>query len=96
MSILRRSAKYRQCQVRIPSVCNRDSETVVLAHVGKSHMGGKCHDLLATFACSSCHDVMDGRVPSGYSKDEVALMAREGVERTQIIWLREGFITIGR
>lgn len=96
MSLLRRSAKYRACLVRIPNVCNHNSETSVLAHVGKSHMGGKCHDMIATFACSSCHDVMDGRVPSDYSKSEIDLMAREGVERTQLLWLREGFVTIGR
>lgn len=96
MSTLRKSAQGRDCQVRIPVVCNYNSETVVLAHVGKSHMGGKCSDLIAAFACSACHDVLDGRVKTELSKAELSLMAREGVERTQLIWLKEGLIKIGR
>lgn len=96
MGILEQSARDRECQVRIPMVCNRNSETVVLAHVGKSHMGAKCSSLIATFACSDCHDAIDGRVRTGYSKAELDLMAREGVERTQLTWLKEGLLKIGR
>ena len=82
--------------MRIPMVCNRNAETVVLAHVGKSHMGGKCSDLISAMACSDCHDAMDGRIRTAYSKAEIDLMAREGCERTQLIWLKEGLIKIGR
>ena len=60
---LRESAKGEKCTVNLAGVCNYDTETTVLAHlpfVGK--MGGKVDDFCAGFACSNCHDVIDGRV----------------------------------
>ncbi|MGV3346389.1 nuclease domain-containing protein, partial [Enterobacteriaceae bacterium LUAb1] len=33
MANLRKEAKGRECQVRIPGICNGNSETVVLAHL---------------------------------------------------------------
>ena len=37
---LRKEAKGRGCMVRIPGVCNHNSETVVLAHVRLLHLEG--------------------------------------------------------
>lgn len=33
MADLRKAARGRECQVRIPGVCNGNSETSVLAHI---------------------------------------------------------------
>lgn len=92
MSKLRKSAKGRECQIRLPYVCNRNNETVVLAHLGGGGMGFKKPDLFGAFSCSNCHDAVDGRVGTIYSKDELELMHRQGVERTQKIWLDEDLI----
>lgn len=54
--------------MRIPRICNARNETTVWAHLnglewGKA-MGKKGDDPAGGFACSACHDVYDGRVPS--------------------------------
>ena len=92
MSKLRKSARGRECQVRIPGVCNFNQETTVLAHLPGGGMGAKKSDLHGALCCSACHDHIDGRVQSEYSHDELALMHHQGVIRTQEIWLREGLI----
>jgi len=64
MPDLRKAARGRECQVRIPGVCNGNSETSVLAHIrlaGLCGTGIKPPDLIATIACSSCHDEIDRR-----------------------------------
>ena len=64
---LRKLAKGKPCMVRIPSVCNHNPETTVLAHLGGGGMGMKHPDLLGAWCCSDCHDVVDGRrsMPEG-------------------------------
>ncbi len=90
---IRESAKGQECQVRIPGVCNFNPETTVLAHVGKgSGMGQKCDDIHATYACSSCHDVMDGR--TSLSMNEVRLYSYEGMVRTQKLLLEQELIKV--
>ncbi|EGX06785.1 hypothetical protein ECSTECMHI813_1399 [Escherichia coli STEC_MHI813] len=43
----------------------------------------------AAIACSSCHDLIDGRVKTiDYTKEELRLMHAEGVFRTQEIWIK--------
>ena len=92
MADLRKAARGRECQVRIPGVCNGNSETSVLAHIrlaGLCGTGIKPPDLIATIACSSCHDEIDRRthlVDAEYAKE----CALEGMARTQVIWLKEG------
>ena len=94
MSVLRKSARGRDCQVRIPGMCNFDPTTVVLAHLNGGGMGTKKHDLFGAFCCSSCHDAIDGRTRTDYSHDEMELMHRQGGERTLAIWLAEGLINV--
>lgn len=56
MADLRKAARGRECQVRIPGVCNGNSETSVLAHIrlaGLCGTGIKPPDLIATIACSA-------------------------------------------
>jgi len=95
MSKLRKSARDRQCTIRIPGVCNRNPETTVLAHLNGAGMGMKHGDMHGAYACSSCHDLVDARTTTTqYSKDELALMHLEGMVRTQKIMLDEGLILI--
>ena len=63
MSKIRQSAKGESCSLRIPTVCNFNPETTVLAHLNTKFkgIGLKSPDLFAVYACSNCHDAIDGR-----------------------------------
>lgn len=89
------SARGQQCMVRIPGVCNHNPETTVLAHLNGGGMSTKKSDLFGAFCCSSCHDLLDGRrKPFGYSREDIELMHRQGVERTQQWWLDNGLVVL--
>ncbi|AJJ63732.1 DUF1364 domain-containing protein [Yersinia aldovae] len=95
MANLRKEARGRECQIRIVGICNGNAETSVLAHyrmAGTCGTGIKPHDLQAAIGCSDCHDAIDGRKKSDYTRDELRLLHAEGVFRTQAIWKKEGFI----
>jgi len=92
---LRKEAKGRGCMVRIPDVCNHNSETVVLAHyrlAGVSGIGIKSPDVLGAWACSSCHDAIDRRAHTDLDRDYVRLLHLEGMARTIAQLNREGLI----
>lgn len=93
---LRKKARGRECTVRLPGICNHNSETVVLAHVrlaGVSGMGLKADDLLGAWCCSSCHDEIDGRThKSGLSRDELRLAHYDGMARTIMQLHKEGLV----
>jgi len=94
MSRLRKSARGQPCLVRLPGVCNGNKETTVLAHVNGGGMGMKNHDYNGAFCCSSCHDVLDGRVKSEFSDNLLRLWHWEGVSRTWDHWVETGLIEI--
>jgi hypothetical protein len=93
---LRKEAKGRGCMVRLPGICNFNSETVVLAHIrlaGISGMGMKSPDLIGAWACSACHDEIDGRThKSGLTHDELRLAHYDGMARTIAQLDREGLV----
>lgn len=93
---LRKEAKGRACMVRLVGICNFNSETVVLAHIriaGVSGMGMKSPDLIGSWACSACHDELDGRThKSGLSRDELRLAHFEGMARTICQLEKEGLV----
>jgi hypothetical protein len=93
---LRKEAKGRGCMVRLPGICNFNSETVVLAHIrltGVSGMGMKSPDLIGAWACSACHDEIDGRTrKSGMTRDELRLAHYDGMVRTIVQLEKEGLI----
>ena len=71
--------------VRLPEICNHNSETVVLAHyrmAGLSGVGMKPDDALGAWSCSSCHDAIDRRTHMELERDYVRLAHLEGVMRT--------------
>lgn len=82
--------------VRLVGICGFSSETVVLAHIriaGVSGMGMKSPDLIGAWACSACHDELDGRThKSGLSRDELRLAHFEGMARTICQLEKEGLV----
>lgn len=95
--VLTRSARGRDCTIRLENICNFDPATTVLAHYrisGISGIGLKSPSVLAAFSCSSCHDAADRRTHLYLERDYVQLAHLRGVMRTQAIWLREGAIVV--
>lgn len=92
---LTKAARGRDCQVRLPGICNGNSETVVLAHyrmAGICGAGMKPHDLLGAWACSACHDEIDRRTRS-MSVEDARRYHLEGVVRTLNTLISEGAVT---
>ena len=91
MANLRKEAKGRECTVRIPGVCNGNSDTVVIAHLrmaGLTGIGIKANDLFGAWCCSACHDAIDRRtriVDAEYAHT----LHLEGIIRTQAALLAE-------
>jgi len=98
MSKITESARGEDCQIRIPAVCNFDPATVVWCHAGGSAagkgIGMKANDLLGSYGCSSCHDVVDRRapVPMGLTYMEVKLYFLEGLMRSLLILIKKGLV----
>lgn len=96
MANLRKEARGRECQVRIPGVCNGNSETVVLAHCRLSGLCGtgiKPPDLFGAWSCSACHDEIDRRTRLT-DAGEAHVAHLEGVIRTQAALLKEGKVKV--
>ena len=85
-----KSARGRECQVRLPC-CNGDPATTVLAHLNGGGMGMKRDDRHGAFACGACHDELDRRTRK-MDSEYVKLCHLEGIIRTQEIWIREGLL----
>jgi hypothetical protein len=83
---LREAARGKPCLVRVPGYCNFNPETTVLAHyrmIGVSGIGMKSPDLFGAWCCSDCHDIVDFRKRTHFTRDETKLLLLEGVLRTQ-------------
>lgn len=94
MSKIRKSARGRDCEIRIPGVCTGNPETVVLCHLSGGGMGTKRHDIFGAYGCSACHDAVDGRANCDIPSDQLRLWHFDGVVRTQQILLEEGLISV--
>ena len=73
MSALTDSARGEDCTLVLPRICNRNPETTVLAHVRTPGVGYgiKPADWFGVYACSACHDALDGRVNIDSAQREV-------------------------
>ncbi|MBD1555269.1 nuclease domain-containing protein [Pseudomonas typographi] len=96
---LRDSARGQECALRFYGICNRNPETTVLAHVpcGQKGMGMKGPDYMACFACSSCHDLLDGRARNAFDGTRVAVDWRDvirAVAETQAYWIGQGLMKV--
>lgn len=94
MSILRESAKGQPCLVRL-QVCNCIPATTVLAHLNGAGIALKHDDIFGAFACSACHDEIDGRTRL-LPRDVVLMAFFWGMQRTQQFWRDNGYIQISR
>ena len=93
---LRNAAKGQQCAVQILGVCNFNPETVVLAHLPSvTHgMAYKSDDIWAVDCCSSCHEVLDGRVPFIWLAGEKEQYILAALHTTLIRRIRDGILII--
>lgn len=96
MSKITDSARGEECTVRLIG-CNRNPETTVFAHLSGIRfghgVGKKVSNLHGAYCCSSCHDLLDGRVKNNYyTKDELKLAHLEAVIETQIKLIDKGLI----
>jgi hypothetical protein len=78
------AARGELCNVNIVGVCNYDADTTVVAHIpdgsgGSSRLVGP---LSITFACSDCHDVLDGRQQVEMESGDRDFYLRRGQTRT--------------
>lgn len=79
---IRDSARGEDCSLRL-GVCS-SNETVVLCHIGRNRgVGIKCSDQFSVYACSNCHDIIDGRVKSEFTKYELSHEKLRALEETQ-------------
>jgi hypothetical protein len=87
---LRAAAQGMPCKVRLPDVCNGNTETTVLAHyrmIGLSGIGMKAPDWLGADACSACHEYCDT-----HKDAETQLAFAQGVFRTIADRVKKGAI----
>lgn len=92
MSKLRKSARNQDCTLRLDG-CNFNPETTVLAHIRMNRFCGigiKPPDYMSCFACSSCHDAIDGRVKSDTVYKDILRAHFE----TMLIWVDMGLIEV--
>ena len=81
--------------MRLPGVCNHNSETVVLCHyrlAGVSGMSMKSPDIIGAWACSACHDAIDRRDHTDLERDFVRLAHLDGMVRTIAQLVKEGLV----
>ena len=88
---IRDSARDQPCCAKIPHVCNRNRETTVLCHWKYGQVGkGEKNDLSAFYACSDCHDYLDGRNRKVMLNENVLeWYVGRAIVRTHILMLRQ-------
>lgn len=93
---IRKSARDEECTLNIVGVCNYNTETTVLAHLPdeSNGIGTKPDDISACYACSSCHDVIDGRVKWNIEASEKEWYYRRAQTRTLRRLIDKEIITI--
>jgi len=96
LSKITASANGEDCTIRLGGICNHNPETVVMAHINGVRfghgMGLKAQDIHGAYACSACHDAVDGRLQTGLSREFLKLAHYEGVLETQIKLIAKGMI----
>ena len=92
-SKIRSSARGEDCSLRLGQCSS--NETVVLCHIGRLRgMAIKCGDHFGVYACSNCHDVIDGRVKSQFSKLELQAEKLRALEETQQKLINKGLLCL--
>ena len=92
------SARDQDCTLQIAGFRCAPNDTVVLAHIpmiGNHGAGLKADDVCSCYACATCHDLLDGRLP-GLPKDSADwyFYALRGLARTLRAMYDAGILTI--
>ena len=86
-------ARGVSCTLRLVGVCNFNDETTVACHIGGIRgMGYKCGDNMVIYACSNCHNIIDGRTSNsveGLAEDKL-----RALEETQEIMIKNGVMVL--
>ena len=89
-----KSARGEDCTLRFWG-CNENSDTVVLCHIGHNRgMGIKCSDHMAVYACSYCHDVIDGRRTMEGAGLDIEYEKLRALEETQGKLIKKGLLCL--
>ena len=96
MADLRKLARGKACNLRFPTVCESNNETVVLCHLKIGwHGSSKPPDICGVYGCMSCHSVLDGRnTHTGWTKDQIHAMAFRGYLEQIRDYLDTGIIKV--
>lgn len=90
------AARGEVCTLNIEGVCNYDTDTTVCAHISYGQGGGArtTGPLAVCFACSSCHDAIDGRTDVDMDDCDRDYYLRRAQNRTinRLIYL--GVVTV--
>lgn len=90
-------ARGQECQIRLYPYCNGNPETTVFCHawcVDKG-VGIKSPDWWGAFGCSTCHDIVDGRMRvDDFSVPEIHRALHQGIYGTLKILIEDRVIKI--
>ena len=91
------SARMEDCTLRIYPYCNFNSETTVFAHIndGSKGMGLKPNDICGVYACSACHDIIDGRTNYKIPKEELYKCIISAMQLTLMRLIEKGVLKVG-
>lgn len=94
LTVLQKFARGKDCQIRIPGICNYRTETTVLCHLNGGGAGIKHLDIHGAHGCSDCHDVVDMRNRShDFPLETIELWFLQSVIRTQQLVVKAGLMT---
>ncbi len=89
-----KSARGEYCSLRLSDNC-QDGETVVLCHIGRDRgMAIKCGDHFAVYGCSSCHEIIDGKVKTIFTAGDLEREKLRALEETQSKLINKGLLVI--
>jgi len=96
---IQKSARGENCTLRIPGVCNGNSETVCLCHAPyPTRFGSRKDDHWAVYGCSECHDFVDGRNNKSFNWAGMLTGMAEywmpAIHETQAKLIEKGLMTV--
>ena len=97
MSKITEFANGKPCTIRLPSICNHNSETSVWHHINSIRYGAgrgiKAPDLCGVIGCSACGGVLDRRVKTDLDRDFVMKHVMEGHLESLAMLVKAGIVS---
>ena len=94
---LTKSARGKDCTLRLFPYCNHTPETTVLAHINSDAKGmsRKSPDWFAIYCCYDCHKILDGhRFVDDISEEELLSQVIRALHLTQEQMIEQGLIKV--